>query len=104
MFIHCTNPKYQVFNLTFLSAVVIPVFFVLRYISPFAAWLVRTLAILYGFGSTLYIHMIPKLVGLFLIDKLRNNQGDGRGAGPTLRPGGSELDPSMSASNTQSVG
>eukprot|EP00339_Tiarina_fusa_P008871 CAMPEP_0117028216 /NCGR_PEP_ID=MMETSP0472-20121206/20533_1 /TAXON_ID=693140 ORGANISM="Tiarina fusus, Strain LIS" /NCGR_SAMPLE_ID=MMETSP0472 /ASSEMBLY_ACC=CAM_ASM_000603 /LENGTH=809 /DNA_ID=CAMNT_0004735637 /DNA_START=20 /DNA_END=2449 /DNA_ORIENTATION=+ len=94
----------SVFNLTFLSAVVIPVFFVLRYISPFAAWLVRTLAIIYGFGSTLYIHMIPKLVGLFLIDRLQPNQGDGTGAGPALRPGGGELDPSMSASNTQSVG
>jgi len=94
----------SVFNLTFLSAVVIPVFFVLRYISPFAAWLVRTLAVIYGFGSTLYIHMIPKLVGLFLIDKLQPNQGDGTGAGPALRPGGGDLDPSMSASNTQSVG
>lgn len=87
-----------------MSAVVIPVFFVLRYISPFAAWLVRTLAIIYGFGSTLYIHMLPKLVGLFIIDKLQPNQGDGRGAGPSLRPGDNAIDPSMSASATQSVG
>ena len=49
--------------------------------------------------------MVPKLIGLFAIDKLQPNQGDGRGAGPSLRPNDtSGMDPSMSASNTQSVG
>ena len=93
----------SVFNLSFLCAVIIPVFFVLRNISPFAAWMVRTLGILYGFGSTLLIHMVPKMIGL-LLDKFQPNAGDGNGAGPTARPGTGEMDPSMSASNTQSIG
>jgi len=90
------------FNLGFLTAVVIPVFLVLRYISPFAAWMVRTLGILYGFSSTLLIHMVPKLIGLVLIDRFQSNSGAGKGSGPTLRTGGVADTASMSASQSAS--
>merc|ERR1712137_1207647 len=93
----------SVFNLTFLSAVVIPVFFVLIGISPFAAWIVRTFGILYGFGSTLAVHMVPKCVGL-LLDKFQPNAGDGPGKGPTMRGGAGSADPNLSMSQSASVG
>mmetsp|Transcript_32449 Transcript_32449/g.55508 ORF Transcript_32449/g.55508 Transcript_32449/m.55508 type:complete len:807 (+) Transcript_32449:34-2454(+) len=93
----------SVFNLTFASAVVIPVYFVLIGISPFAAWIVRTFGILYGFGSTLAVHMVPKCVGL-LLDKFQPNAGDGPGKGPTMRGGAGSADPNLSMSQSASVG
>jgi hypothetical protein len=90
------------FNLGFLSAVIIPVFFVLRWISPFAAWIVRTLGMLYGFNSTLWINAIPKTIGLVICDKFADNT-----SGPTTSAvkhrAGHDDDPSLSASLTQSA-
>lgn len=50
------------------------------------------------------IHMIPKLVGLCLIDRFKQNTGDSQQQGPTPKKGGKDYDPSLSQSNTQSMG
>jgi len=92
----------SMFNLGFLSAVIIPVFFVLRYISPFAAWLVRTLGIIYGFVSTLWIHLVPKMIGIVIVDKFADNNASGK-AGKGARKRDDTDDPSLSASLTQSA-
>merc|ERR1711934_1171818 len=60
---------YSVYNLTFLSAIVIPVYFVLQNGNPLAAWIIRTVAILYGFTATLWLQIIPPLVLLLIKDR-----------------------------------
>lgn len=60
---------YSVYNLMFLAAVGIPVFFVLRNVSPVAGWIIRTIAILYGFTATLWLQFIPPLLMLAVHDK-----------------------------------
>lgn len=66
----------SVYNLAFLSIVVIPVFLVLRDISPVAAWIIRTIATLYGFTATLWLQFIPTMGLLIVKDKCgdRNTQ------------------------------
>lgn len=54
----------SIYNFTFLCIVIIPVYFVLENVSPFAAWLLRTLAILYGFLATVYLQFIPIIIRL----------------------------------------
>jgi len=61
----------SIYNLVFLAVVVIPVYMVLLTISPFAAWIVRTVAVLYAFTATLWIQFLPKVIGVIVIDKCR---------------------------------
>lgn len=59
----------SIYNLGFLSVVVIPVFLVLQEFNPFAAWIIRTVAILYAFAATLVLQFLPQLVGVIIIDR-----------------------------------
>lgn len=60
---------YSVYNLFFLGAVVIPVYFVLRDSNPVAAWIIRTIGILYGFSATLWLQFLPPLLMLTFRDR-----------------------------------
>jgi len=59
----------SIYNLGLLAAVVIPVVMVLRYYNPFAAWIIRAMAILYAFSATLLLQFAPKVVGVLVIDR-----------------------------------
>ena len=59
----------SIYNLGFLAAVIIPVFLVLQEYNPFAAWIIRTVAILYAFAATLFLQFVPKIIGVLIIDK-----------------------------------
>jgi len=59
----------SIYNLGFLAVVVIPVFLILQQFNPFAAWIIRTAAILYAFTATLWIQFIPKIIGVIIIDR-----------------------------------
>merc|ERR1712130_194418 len=67
----------SIYNIGLLSVVIIPVFLVVQPFNPFLAWIFRTIAILYAFTATLLLQFVPKLVGIFIIDK---------GSNPRLRP------------------
>lgn len=54
----------SVYNLTFLSAVVIPLYFVLETISPLARWIVVVSGILYGFAATMFLQFAPRFWGV----------------------------------------
>merc|ERR1711862_813839 len=62
----------SMYNLGFLSVVIIPVFLVVQPYNPFIAWILRTVAILYAFTATMVLQFLPQLVGIFIIDKGRN--------------------------------
>ena len=62
----------SIYNLGFLSVVIIPVFLVVQPYNPFIAWILRTCAILYAFTATMILQFLPQLIGIFLIDKGRN--------------------------------
>jgi len=59
----------SIYNLGFLAAVCIPVIIVLESINPFAAWVIRSLAVLYAFSATLFLQFAPKVVGVLIIDR-----------------------------------
>merc|ERR1712137_294614 len=59
----------SIYNLGFLAAVVIPVVMVLQGINPFAAWVIRSVAVLYAFTATLLLQFASKVVGVLLIDR-----------------------------------
>lgn len=59
----------SIYNLGFLAAVVIPVVLVLDTINPFAAWVIRAIAVLYAFTATLFLQFASKVVGVILIDR-----------------------------------
>ena len=61
----------SIYNLCFLSVVVIPVYFVVISINPFAAWIIRTCAILYAFTATLWLQFIPRMIGVIIIDRCK---------------------------------
>jgi len=63
----------SIYNLGFLSVVIIPVYLVVQPFNPFIAWILRTSAILYAFTATLFIQFVPIIIGIFLIDKGQNN-------------------------------
>ena len=63
----------SIYNLGFLAAVVVPVFLVLQEFNPFAAWIIRTIAILYAFTATLLLQFTSKIYGLIFIDKFKDN-------------------------------
>ena len=59
----------SIYNLVFLSVVVIPVVIVLNRIDPFASWIIRTTAILYAFTATLWIQFTPKVFGVICVER-----------------------------------
>jgi len=63
---------FSIYNLLFLSVLIIPVFLVLQPINPFVAWILRTCAVLYAFTATMALQFLPKLYGIFVEDKGRN--------------------------------
>ena len=59
----------SIYNLVFLSVVVIPVVIVLNEINPFISWIIRTLAILYAFLATLLLQFAPKFFAIIFLDR-----------------------------------
>ena len=55
---------FSIYNILFLSLIIIPVFFVLQQFNPFVGWIIRTLAILYAFTTTLFLMFLPKIFGI----------------------------------------
>jgi hypothetical protein len=62
------------FNIMFTGAVVIIVFFIVESIEPFAAWIIRTVGIVYGFFSTTLIMFVPKMFALVFFDRLKDKK------------------------------
>merc|ERR1712084_209304 len=62
----------SIYNLGILAIVVIPVFLVLQEFNPFAAWIIRTVAILYAFAATLALQFVPKIFGMIVLDRGRD--------------------------------
>merc|ERR1711974_76153 len=62
----------SIYNLLFFGVVIIPVFLVLQPLNPFAAWVLRTCAVLYAFTATLVLQFTPMIVGTFIQDKGKN--------------------------------
>jgi hypothetical protein len=56
----------SIYHITLLGAVVIPTVLVLNEYKPFIGWIIRTVAILYGFTATLWLQFLPKVVGNIL--------------------------------------
>eukprot|EP00012_Vannella_robusta_P006619 CAMPEP_0206197558 /NCGR_PEP_ID=MMETSP0166-20121206/9121_1 /ASSEMBLY_ACC=CAM_ASM_000260 /TAXON_ID=95228 /ORGANISM="Vannella robusta, Strain DIVA3 518/3/11/1/6" /LENGTH=1037 /DNA_ID=CAMNT_0053615259 /DNA_START=260 /DNA_END=3371 /DNA_ORIENTATION=- len=54
----------SIYNLVILSVIIIPIFFVLQDFNPFVGWIIRSIAILYGFFATLCLLFVPKIWGL----------------------------------------
>ena len=53
----------SIYNILFLAVIIIPIFFVLLKFNPFIGWIIRTLAILYAFTTTLCLMFVPKVIG-----------------------------------------
>merc|ERR1712137_205258 len=81
----------SIYNIGLLAVVIIPVFLVVEPFNSFLAWIFRTIAILYAFTATMLLQFVPKLVGIFIIDKGRN---------PRIRPKA----PSIGSSSTRTSG
>jgi len=62
----------SIYNLAFLSAVIIPVFLVVQPFNPFVAWIVRSLAILYAFTATLILQFVPPIFSIIVIDRCKD--------------------------------
>ena len=58
----------------FTGVVVIIVFFILEPIQPFAAWVVRTSGMVYGFLTTTIVIVGPKAFGLAVLDPWKARQ------------------------------
>ena len=54
----------SIYNILILSIFIIPIFMVLLTFNPFIGWVIRSLAILYAFTTTLVLLFIPKLIGV----------------------------------------
>merc|ERR1712137_33115 len=61
-----------IFHITFLAVVAIPVVIVLMELSLFAAWIIRTTAVLYVFSSTLVLQFGPIMYGIVITDRCKN--------------------------------
>ena len=64
----------SIYNLVFLAVIIVPVYFVLQGFNPFVGWIIRTVAILYGFTTTVALLFIPKVWGLIFVDKGRETK------------------------------
>jgi len=62
----------SIYNLGFLSIIIIPVFMAIQPINPFAAWILRSCAVLYAFTATMFLQFASKVIGIFIIDKGSN--------------------------------
>ena len=62
----------SIYNLGFLSVVIIPVYIIVGYSNPFLAWILRTCAILYGFTATMLLQFVPIIWGILVTDKGKN--------------------------------
>ena len=69
----------SIYNLAFLAIIVIPVIIVLSSIDPFAAWIIREVAILYAFTATLWLQFLPKIYSLAIKDKFKDKKLQPRG-------------------------
>jgi hypothetical protein len=58
----------------FTGVVVIIVFFILEPIQPFAAWIIRTSGMVYGFFTTTIVIVGPKAFGLAILDPWKARQ------------------------------
>lgn len=98
----------SIYNLGFLAAVVIPVFMVLQEYNPYAAWIIRTLAILYAFAATLFLQFVPKIFGMIVLDRGHDVSLNQVSLGKTkkvisLRASSSDSLTSMTSINSQSA-
>ena len=64
----------SIYNLSLLSVVVIPVYMVVVEYNPFLAWIIRACAITYAFGATMLLQFLPIFVGIFVLDKFKNDK------------------------------
>ena len=64
----------SIYNLGFLSIVLIPVVIVLNTINPFASWIIRTSGIQYAFTVTLLMQFLPKILFVFKSKIIPNNR------------------------------
>lgn len=55
----------------FTGVVVTTVFLILETISPFAAWIILLIGILYGFASTMFLHVFTKVIGIVITNRLK---------------------------------
>merc|ERR1711879_899375 len=62
----------SMYNLGFLSVVIIPVFLVVQPYNPFIAWILRTVAILYAFAATMVLQFVPPIAGIIIFDRLKD--------------------------------
>merc|ERR1711862_107665 len=62
----------SIYNIGFLSIIGIPVIAVLQEENPFAAWILRTCAILYAFTATMILQFGAPLIGIIIFDKCKN--------------------------------
>jgi hypothetical protein len=58
----------SIYNITILGVVVIPTVLVVQEFQPFIAWIIRTVAVLYGFTATLWLQFLPQIFGLVVFD------------------------------------
>jgi len=56
----------SIYNLVFLSVVIIPVVIVLNQINPFISWIIRSIGIIYAFFATVVLQFFPKIVYLII--------------------------------------
>ena len=73
----------SIYNLGFLAAVIIPVFLVVQPLNPFIAWILRTVAVLYAFTTTMCIQFAPMVYGVVISDKLKSVQHNVTSISPT---------------------
>ena len=64
----------SIFHITILGITIIPTVIVLQYFDPFIAWIIRTVAILYGFTATLWLQFLPQLIGMIIFDKCKDTE------------------------------
>jgi len=62
----------SIYNIGFLSIIGIPVIAILQEENPFAAWILRTCAILYAFTATMILQFAAPLIGIIVFDKGKN--------------------------------
>lgn len=62
------------FNILFTGVVVIIVFFIVDPIEPFAAWIIRTVGMVYSFFSTIMIVFIPVFTVVVVVDRFKDKK------------------------------
>ena len=62
----------SMYNLGFLSVVIIPLVVVLQSLNPFVSWILRTCAVLYSITATMVLLFFPMVFRVIVIDKFSN--------------------------------